>query len=92
MIEQEKRIVTPQEADWRFQELRLVPDVNVSHSHQITPKWLEGYRQQCDRQIEIARRENPREGKAVEAMLRERQRHVARLCGIIFAARKEAGQ
>lgn len=92
MIEQEKRIITPQEADWRFQELRLVPDVNVSHAHQITPQWLEGYNTQCIKQIEAARRENPREGKAVEAMLRERQRHVAHLCDIIFAARKEAAR
>ena len=92
MIKQEQRVISPQEADWRFQELRLVPDVNVSHAHQITPAWLEGYRQQCDRQIAIARRENPREGKAVEAMLRERQRHVAHLCDIIFAARKEAAR
>ena len=89
MIEQEKRTISQLDALLRFEELRLVEGVGLMNINQVTPAWLEGYKEQCKLQQEYAEKYYTKsEAAAVRHTLNEQFEHVQHIVEIILKSRE----
>lgn len=89
MIEQEKRTVCKLDGLLRFEELRLIEGVNLMNINQVTPAWLESFKEQCQCQQKYSEKYYTKsEAAAVRHTLHEQLEHVTHLVEIILKARE----
>lgn len=89
MIKQDTRTISKLDGLLTFEQLRMVPNVNLTHPNQVTAAWLREYETQCRRQEEYALKHHPtNEAAAVRQRLREQLPYVQHLVKIILKSRE----
>ena len=89
MIKQDTRTISKLDGLLRFEELRLVEGVGLMNINQVTPAWLEGYKEQCKRREKYAEKYYTKsEAAAVRHTLHEQLEHVQHIVEIILKSRE----
>lgn len=87
-IEKQKKVVSKEEAEFRFKDLCLVPYAHLKNIDDVTPQWLKNYEDGAQREIEnINKCFDSREAKRFEIQIKDRLDYVKNLCKTIFASR-----
>ena len=89
MIKQDTRTISKLDGLLTIEQLRMVPNVALTNINQVTPAWLESYKEQCQCQQKYAEKYYTKsEAAAVRHTLHEQLEHVQHLVEIILKSRE----